>query len=217
MADDQAVNNYLAMSGFYGPNPYSQFQNQALPLPSYAGTPTDAMGRPIAGTTLNTPPPAAATPPPSGATDYSTSNPAYANWLKGHPPGSVMGGGGQVTGGQAGAQGGANQGLQGGMNVQPTMMPGLYGQSQSAPAAPATSSQAPGTMDFLQARAMLANPGPVATPGANGPSPVQQPNVLANFLANNQGGRGAGNYSNQGFFNTLNALKSGTQPGSGAL
>jgi hypothetical protein len=48
----------------------------------------------------------------------------------------------------------------------------------------------------------------VTTPGATVPesSVGSQPSVLQQFLANKQGGTGAGNYSNAGFFDTLNAL-----------
>ena len=63
----------------------------------------------------------------------------------------------------------------------------------------------------------LSNPGKVTTPGAQmlpGTSPTgpqSQPSVLAQFLQQHPGGgtTGAGGYSNQGFFNTLNALKQG--------
>ena len=56
----------------------------------------------------------------------------------------------------------------------------------------------------------LANPGHVTTPGATVPEsqPItNQPSVLDQFLASNQGGAGAGNYNNQPFFDTLNKLK----------
>jgi hypothetical protein len=36
-----------------------------------------------------------------------------------------------------------------------------------------------------------------------------QPSVLQQFLANQRGGTGAANYSNQGFFDTLNNLSGG--------
>jgi hypothetical protein len=58
----------------------------------------------------------------------------------------------------------------------------------------------------------LANPGHVTTPGATiQPSqPVGSPSVMDAFLAQNKGGggSGAGGYSNQGFFDTLNKLRS---------
>ena len=52
----------------------------------------------------------------------------------------------------------------------------------------------------------LANPGKVTTQGATTPqsNPLGQPSVLNSFLANNPGGQ----VGNQGFFNTLNKLRS---------
>jgi hypothetical protein len=202
MADPfAAVNNAMILGSMYGPNQYSQFQGR-IPFPGYVGTPTDALGRPIQqtpGTTLNsTPaalPAAAAAPPATGAPDYSTSNPAYANYLKGHPAGSQMTAGGQIpSGGSSAAP----------TNVPATMMPGIYGQSPAA--APQSPGAAPGSLN--NALAALSNPGPVTTPGATVPesSVGSQPSVLQQFLANKQGGTGAGNYSNAGFFDTLNAL-----------
>jgi hypothetical protein len=216
MAYNDAVNNILTADNFYGNNPYSQFSGQPLPWPSsYAGTPTDAQGRPIQaqpGTTLNTPSPAAAAPPPAAGSGQQ--------WGAMYPGGpvvsqtpSAMSGyrlmqtspGGQVTGGQAGGENAGMGGATGGTNIpaQYQFMP----NQQPAPAAP-TSTQAPGTQSLQTALSALAHPGPVTTPGAQ-PMAPQGPSVLQSFLANNQGGRGAGNYSNQGFFNTLNALKGG--------
>jgi hypothetical protein len=198
MADPfAAVNNAMILGGMYGPNQYSQFQGR-MPFPGYVGTPTDALGRPIQmpqqtpGTTLNSTPVAA---PAAAAPDYSTSNPAYANYLKGHPAGSQMTAGGQIpSGGSSAAP----------TNVPPTMMPGVYGQSPAA--APQSPGAVPGSLNT--ALAALGNPGPVTTPGATVPQSTvgSQPSVLQQFLANKQGGTGAGNYSNQGFFDTLNAL-----------
>ena len=59
----------------------------------------------------------------------------------------------------------------------------------------------------------LSNPGKVTTPGANVPqaTPLGTPSVLNSFLAAHPGGGGgpaAGNYSNKGFFDTLNQLRS---------
>jgi hypothetical protein len=57
----------------------------------------------------------------------------------------------------------------------------------------------------------LANPGHVTTPGADIPAskPIGSPSVMDAFLAQNKGGGGgAGGYSNEGFFNTLNKLRS---------
>jgi hypothetical protein len=59
----------------------------------------------------------------------------------------------------------------------------------------------------------LANPGHVTTPGATvQPSaPLGTPSVMESFLANNKGSStpGAGGYSNEGFFSTLNKLRAG--------
>src|SRR4029077_12583239 len=63
MADDDhaALNAALMAGNMYGANPYTQFQGR-LPATTYRGTPTNAMGNPIAsppGMTLNTTPAAA--------------------------------------------------------------------------------------------------------------------------------------------------------------
>jgi hypothetical protein len=59
----------------------------------------------------------------------------------------------------------------------------------------------------------LANPGHVTTPGATvQPSaPLGTPSVMDAFLAKNKGSStpGAGGYSNEGFFSTLNKLRAG--------
>jgi hypothetical protein len=220
MAYNDAVNNILTADNFYGANPYSQFSGSPLPWPSsYAGTPTDAQGRPIQaqpGTTLNTPPAAAAAPATASPTASLASlmqtpagRAAYAEGLAG-PPHQISAGG-QITGGQAGAQGGANQGLQGGMNTPAQYSYGPAPQAAAPQAAASTG--APGTQSLDSALALLSNPGHVTTPGANMNTAPQGPSVLQSFLANNQGGTGAGNYSNQSFFNTLNALRGGAQPG----
>ena len=86
---------------------------------------------------------------------------------------------------------------------------------QPQQAAPAASTN---PVDMRQAYLdALSNPGKVNTPGAQmlpGTSPTgpqSQPSVLAQFLAQHPGGgtTGAGGYSNQPFFATLNALKQG--------
>jgi hypothetical protein len=197
MAYNDAVNNILTADNFYGNNPYSQFSGSPLPWPSsYAGTPTDAHGNPIQaqpGMTLNTPSPALAAAAPQQQ---------QMRW-------GMISPGGQATGGMA----------EGGRPEGGSTTPAQYGwlpptqQQPAAPAAPApTASSAPGTQGLDSALSLLANPGHVTTPGAQ-PMAPQGPSVLQSFLANNQGGTGAGNYSNQGFFNTLNALKGATQPG----
>jgi hypothetical protein len=208
---DNPVNQYLAFSGFYGPNPYSQYQNQALSLPRYVGTPTDAMGNPIAGgptpgTTLNSQP--AAAPPAAPANNM---NQLGGTLAQKQAYNSVRGLGGQAELGGATQVGYDPSGKQLPYPVaNPAYTAAQMGQNQPQAAQQGDGGGgAPGTMDWQTALSMLANPGKVTTPGANGPSSVPQSNVLQQFLANNQGGTGAGNYSNQGFFNTLNALKGG--------
>jgi hypothetical protein len=200
MADNFAnVTNAELLGGMYGPNPYSQFQGR-MPFPGYVGTPTDALGRPIQqapGTTLNqtqAQPQAAA---PAAAPQQ--------HW-------GMTSAGGQVTGGAAGGEGAGMSGATGGTNIpaQYGWLPGPGpGQQPQAPAAPQSPGAAPGSLNT--ALAALSNPGPVTTPGATVPQSTigSQPNVLQQFLANQKGGTGAANYSNQGFFNTLNALGGG--------
>jgi hypothetical protein len=211
MAYDDNVNNILTADNFYGNNPYSQFSGQPLPWPSsYAGTPTDAHGNPIQaqpGTTLNSAPAAQPTAAPANPTASLASlmqtpegRAAYAEGLAGPPHQTSAGG--QITGGLAGAQGAS--GLTGGMNTPAQYSYGPAPQAAAPQAAASTG--APGTQGLDSALSLLANPGHVTTPGAQ-PTAPQGPSVLQSFLANNQGGTGAGNYSNAGFFNTLNALK----------
>jgi hypothetical protein len=168
-------------------NPYSRFQNQALPAASYAGWPTDAMGNPIGappGMTLNqTPaqpqaaPPAAAAPPPQ---------------LRQISPGGML-------------PSGQNYG-----SDHPTYIPAQYGyapapQQAGAGAAPQQAA-APANNAGLtpqQYMQLRANPGPVPTFGANVPQASQSPpgaGVLQNFLANWKPAQsGAGSGFQQGF------------------
>ena len=99
------------------------------------------------------------------------------------------------------------------------MNAGLSGFNQMANqgqpvAAQSAAASAPGIMSRDQSLALLSNPGPVTTPGANVPQSApagQQPNVLDAFLAHNPqpSTPGAGGYSNAGFFNTLRGLRAG--------
>ena len=95
-------------------------------------------------------------------------------------------------------------------------MSGNRREPRTSTAGTATAPQNP--IDMRQAYLdALSNPGKVTTPGAQmlpGTSPTgpqSQPSVLAQFLQQHPGGgtTGAGGYSNQSFFNTLNALKQG--------
>lgn len=172
-------------------NPYSQFSGQALPWPSsYAGTPNNALGQPIAapqGMTLNsTPaqPQAPAGPSPQGGHFVS------------------MGGGGQFTGG-----GQYQSGQMAGQNVLPQQqwVPDQQ-QQQAAPQAAAP------TMpnNWQNTLSMLANPGHVTTPGATVPqaqsSTGVQPGVLQSFLANWQPAQSG---PGSGFTQNFNALLRG--------
>lgn len=211
MAD---VTNAEIMGGMYGPNQFSSFPGK-LSLPGYVGTPTDAQGHPIApppgGMTLNSAPVAAA-PPPQAAGQGPMSGGTYGDWR------SFTGGGPGGT-----AQGnqmaydllGVGTGSAGSLN--PASAAGMAYDSahQAAPTATSSAGAPAGSTDFNSALSMLANPGHVTTPGANVPqasSPMAQPDVLSHFLASQSGGTGAGGYSNKGFFDTLNALKSGGAP-----
>jgi hypothetical protein len=215
MADDnnQAVNMAMMLGGMYGPNPYSQFPN-GIQGTSYAGAPTDARGRPIQpppGTTLNSspvaPPPAPAAAPQAGPMTGGQ----YGDWrqLAGPSPG------GPSTQNQwAYNLGLGGLGPAGSVNPSSAQGQNLQAQAQHPMASALDPSLGGGGGQgnpYQNALSMLANPGHVTTPGANVPAtqPVSnQPSVLDQFLAgSNKGGGGAGGYSNQGFFDTLNKLR----------
>jgi hypothetical protein len=204
MADSGANNVYLQelMGGMYGPNQYSQFQGR-IPLPGYAGTPTDAQGNPIRpppGVTLNSAPAAAPAPAASqGMFNDPAANAALRSQL------ATLAA--QGMGGPGAAQAQKYRDL---MTGQSGLTPLQGYQAYYTPSSPAPAAQAAGAApsSLDQAISMLSNPGKVTTPGATVPQSQigNQPSVLQQFLANNRGGTGAGNYSNQGFFDTLNAL-----------
>ena len=74
-----------------------------------------------------------------------------------------------------------------------------------------TTGGTPAGSNYASAIQALANPGLPTRFGATVPeaSLAAQPSVLDNFLATHSGGTGAGGYSNKGFFDTLNSLRSG--------
>jgi hypothetical protein len=198
----QDVINAEMMGGMYGPNPYSAYQGR-IPLPGYRGTPTDAMGNPIApsqGTTLNSTPAAVAAP--AAAAPTADPNAGLRASLAG----------------QGGYQGNpqlfsylANQGPSPGQTASLAAMgypvsttgTGANTAGTASPASPAQGS-------WMDATGLLSNPGKVTTPGATVPQSTvgSQPSVLQQFLSNQKGGSGAGGYNNAGFFDTLNALGS---------
>ena len=197
--------NTSGYAGLIGPNPYLEYTGK-VPMAGFYGAPTDAMGNPIASFTQaqqqhdawNAANPAPA--PAAGTTLNSTPQQAqiqHATMPDGMPYGQTSLGRGVTGTSWQGPGGGAGAPQQ---------------AQQSAPAAPTN------PIDMRQAYLdALSNPGKVTTPGAQmlpGTSPtgpLSQPSVLAQFLQQHTGGgtTGGGGYSNQGFFNTLNALKQG--------
>jgi hypothetical protein len=172
-------------------NPYSNFQNSAIPFPaSYSGWPTDAQGNPIQappGMTLNSSPaqpapaaaPAAAAPQQQGRYVQTSA-------------------GGQLPSGE-------NYG-----SATPTNVPAQYQyipapQAAPQPAPPPAANPAGlSSQQYLQLRA---NPGHVTTPGATVPiASGTQPNnsVLQQFLANwNPAQSGPGSQFQQQFAKAL--------------
>lgn len=225
MADTQPFNS--SPYGVFDPsqfsNPYSRYSG-ALPWPSqYAGTPTDAYGRPIqsfldAQQAAVAQPAPAPTPPP-GVTLNSAPSPldqqrAWALARAASPIGDYSG---------AGTTFGANnQRMQSALIQQQINAGAILGQGQgqqqtaaaapqpAAPAAPAAPAPpaAPAFDSYGAALSALANPGKVTTPGATiAPSATPyQPGsgVLQQFLANwNPAASGPGAGFQQGFAKAL--------------
>jgi hypothetical protein len=216
MADSKDIQPYpFQFDPSQWSNKFSPFAGRALPWPSqYAGTPTDAYGRPIqsyldaqqaaaaqpqqaAPVTLNT--------SPVGANSYGLA-PAFVAANPTKTPAQLAGmmdsyrnPSGGLTYGQTNQLlnlargGGSNQGA----------------AQQAAPAGPDMSAA------YLNA---LANPGKIQTPGATvaqAAPPSNQSGVLQQFLQNWKPTQGAGNYSNSGFFNGLNRLYGAGNTGGG--
>lgn len=193
-------------------NPYSQFYGKALPWPStYAGTPTNALGQPIQpppGMTLNqTPQQPQAAPAAAPAAVGPMTGGQYGDWraLAGPSPGgpSTQAQWAYNLGlGGLGSAGDVNPGSAQGRALMAAQQP----QQQAAPA-PAAAAAAPPN-NWQNTLSMLANPGPVNTPGATVPQAAQgggqpSPGVLQNFLSNwkpAQSGPGSGFAQN---FNTI--------------
>ena len=219
MADDnQAVNAAMMAGNMYGPNPYTKFQGR-LPSMTTRGPATDAMGRPIQsytdaqaqhdawdkanpapppGTTLNSLP-VSGNPNPVG----TPLNP-MGDWSVLAPD---LGMGPQTQANYANALGLPGSAYNGYTKAPWAAQPGAGATTGQAGQTAAQSNPVDMTQAYMDA---LANPGKVTTPGANVPAtkPVSaQPSVLDQFLAGQHGGQGAGNYSNQSFFDTLNRLR----------
>jgi hypothetical protein len=235
MADDQQ--NPFTMMGMMKmmqPNPYTQYKG-LLPIPGYRGAPTDASGNPIQsftdaqaahdawqppaqGTTLNTNPAAAPSPQLSGLSGAWPINPSGAanqSWLNSAQNPAMQarmnpGPGAYYAQGPSGFS--SNQYENGRVPMTPFAQAPV-GPSQQ-PAAAAAASTPSNPIDMRQAYLdALANPGKVTTQGATVPqaAPLGQPSVLNSFLATHAPGPAApagGGYSNAGFFDTLNKLRS---------
>jgi hypothetical protein len=205
-------NPYASFDPSQWKNPYSRFFGKALPWPSsYAGTPTNALGQPIAappqGMTLNSTP---AQPQQPAASSPDMSRGVYSMY-GGASPGLPMGQGvplSQFAGGNYGSQNMNDAaGLASLMGLDPSRLNGFQGQQQqqAAPAAAAPN-------NWQQTLSMLANPGHVTTPGATVPQAASSaqpgPGVLQSFLANWQPAQsGAGSGFTQNFNTILRGLQ----------
>jgi hypothetical protein len=221
--------------GLFGPdqfsNQFSLFNNKALPWPSqYAGMPTDAMGRPIqppAGTTINTLPAAPAPAPQQAANpsqwainnDMINAMGRRATDQMNYQGAAGMGGGYAQGGPSSEMDDVVHMRLQNNAQYGVPLGPGGSVPQSSGPnagipgGAPAQTPQVAGPSNNISspdALSLLANPGPVTTPGAQpGVSAPNQPGagVLQQFLANwNPAQSGPGSQFQQNFANTLRGM-----------
>ena len=190
--NSQALMLALQAGSLYGPNKWSQFPN-GIQSTSYSGTPTDALGKPIQqppGMTLNqTPAQPQAAPAPAAPQQAPIRMASQPNGMP---------------------QGWNQNSNNGGIFITPTQQSQPQQQAAASTPAPQAAASSP-VNSYQNALQLLSNPGHVTTPGSNvtASQPItQQPSVLDQFLATQHGGTGAGGYSNQGFFDTLNKLKS---------
>jgi hypothetical protein len=220
---DAAFMEMMRQGGMLGDNPYTRY-NGRIPATTYRGTPTNAMGQPITpppGMTLNSTPQQqqAAAPP---ASQWGVNNALISGMqptLRGAPD---AGGRGAYQGYDIGAivNARAQNDAAYGMTAQrlagmsPPQAQAAAGGAQGGAAAGGAAgggmgAAAPDT-SYQNALDLLSNPGDIATPGSKVPQaqPLGQPSVLDAFLASQKGGSGAGGYSNQAFFDTLNKLRS---------
>jgi hypothetical protein len=210
MADQTNPFTMAGMMGMMMPNPYTQYKG-ALPFQGFRGPATDAQGNTIqsfadaqAAHDAWRPP---ATPTPAQGTTLNSA-PQQRGGLSFAALAPTSPGGPSTQ-----AQYAYNLGLGGvgpSSSYNPSSPQGQAAMQQpAAAAAPAPSNPIDMRQAYLDA---LANPGPVATPGATVPqaAPLGQPSVLNSFLATHAPGPAApagGGYSNAGFFNTLNKLR----------
>jgi hypothetical protein len=187
-------------------NPYSPFQSSALPWPpTYGGTPTNALGQPIASyqqwQQQNQPPPQA--PPTPGMTlNSSAASPGNNGQMTQLLNTLIQNAQGAPQHSWGNNQMGTGQGnLIGNLSAQRAAL-----QAQPQTAAPPPAPAAPN--NWQAALAARANPGFVATPGATVPqSPTNYqpgPGVLQQFLQNwRPGSSGPGAGFQQAFANAL--------------
>lgn len=205
-ASQLQLNPYALFDPSQWSNPYSNYQNQALPAASYVGMPTNYAGQqiqPQPGMTINQTPqqpaaaPAAASPPPGWV---QSSNP-YMNNPSAQATGLLMTGNPATPGlNNQMALNILNSGYQGGA------------QQQAAPAAAPQANSAGLTPQ--QYMALRANPGPVPTYGATVPQSASstqptsgQGGVLQQFLSNwKPASSGAGSGFQQGFAHALKGM-----------
>jgi hypothetical protein len=205
-ASQLQLNPYALFDPSQWSNPYSQFQNQALPAASYAGWPTDAMGNPIQaqpGMTINQTP-AQPTPTPAAATP-SAQNGAFS-------PDQAM----RIlkATGQWGLSGGDGRGAQSNqpaLEAMARLTAGYLPQQAAAPAAAAPATANSAGLTPQQYMALRANPGPVPTYGATVPQSASsaQPGsgVLQQFLQNwKPAASGPGSGFQQGFSKALKGM-----------
>ena len=209
--NNQALMMALQAGSLYGPNKWSQFPN-GIQSTSYSGTPTDALGKPIQqppGMTLNQTPQQPQAAPQASTPQHGVGGLQPGQWdgSDGLPAGMPTSPIRMATTSEGMPQGQTNLGR--GVIGTSWQGPG-GGMAQQAPQAPQQAASSP-VNSYQNALQLLSNPGHVTTPGSNvtASQPItQQPSVLDQFLATQHGGTGAGGYSNTGFFDTLNKLKS---------
>jgi len=230
--------NMMGLANMTKPNPYTLFGGKRIPFPGYVDDPTDARGNVIqpqaGGTTLNATAqtPASAAAPAAQPRLQPIAGTGQVENTFGHveqaDPYGIQGYADPISGQmlpRAAGQLPQNMDAEtqarmiGPMGMQHLQQAGIAPAGQ-APTSPLASGDPSSLMggDLNSALSRLANPGPPPMFGASVPeqSLATQPSVLDSFLATHGGGKGAGNYSNQVFFDTLNQLRNQQTPGHGA-